>query len=895
MRLSGRRGFRRPPGALPAGNKGAIMSLLPNPAPDPRPGRADLGARWSGLEQPRITGIATFEWNIPQGTTWYSPEWADITQSDSYDWRSPNNQEWWSKRVHPDDMAVLERACLSVIAGFVESIDLTFRLKRNDGSWRWLLQRAQVTEKTPEGAPLIVSGVCLDVTDMHESASGLRGFSSIADFDYHAMLENSPDLFVRLNRDLSPVYVNPVVARYLGRGAGENPFVDTPENLRITGDYLEPLRKGVERAFTEKAVSRESVSFTMSDGSEISGECSIWPEFDNDRNVKYAMVQFRDLTEQRRAEQRASFNEKRLEALYKLTCMENASDAEVLGFVMDSVLQLTHSRSGFFFMPEENGSDRGYLLWSEDHRNFLEPHHMPSNVLPHDLKIQMTDRQGKRCYRSINNGDGVTPLFVVFDGRMRVMRGIIAPGMENGRMVCIAGVCNRDSDYEESDLQQFETFINSAWLILRRRRSLEELREAKETAESANNAKNAFLANISHELRTPLNGVLSMLQLIDASATDEQQREYLRTAQASGKALMRIISDLLDYSCMESGKMPLDTALFESRETLHSALAVFEEEAAAKGVAYTYAIDPAIPDVLVGDEARVRQILFNVVGNALKFTHSGSVTVTCENLSGVSGKAGEKEDGKTGIAVTVEDTGIGIPEDKLAGLFDAFSRVSGTCGKKYSGTGLGLGIVKHLTAMMGGKVSITSGVGAGTTVRCVMTFALPPEVSLKTPVKQREKKEDPARPLDILVAEDDAVGRFALRAFLERRGHHVVCVEDGAQALEAMQVHPFHCVFTDIEMPNVDGLDLVRHIREGTWGDFPPSPEISAQVRKAFPDGTGRGGTDDTHMPVVAVSAHTMIGDKERFLRKGIDHFISKPIIKEELGEALAFVQRRRG
>lgn len=453
-------------------------------------------------------------------------------------------------------------------------------------------------------------------------------------------------------------------------------------------------------------------------------------------------------------------------------------------------------------------------------------------------------------------------------------------------MVCLAGVCNKASDYEESDLLQFETFINSAWLILRRRRFVRELKEAKDAAEAANKAKNAFLANVSHELRTPLNGVLSMLQLIDSLPLAEEQRDYLLTAQTSGKALLRIISDILDYSSMESGKMPLAIDVFDFQASVRSALSLFKDTAAAKGLKFVCRMDPAIPRNLLGDEGRVRQILLNVVGNALKFTPEGGVTVLCTLLTGTPG-------GRARIAVEVADTGIGIPKDKLAGVFDAFSQVESSHRRKFAGTGLGLSIVKHLVSMMDGSVSIESELGKGTTVRIDLFFDIPEYLQWRRPALSRDADAAPGRPLDILVAEDDAIGSMAIRAFLQRRGHTVLCVEDGGKALEALQAYPFHCLFTDITMPEMDGLELVQRIRNADVAAFPPTEETLARVREAFPDAPEKNAGLQRDITVIAVSAHSMIGDRERFIEQGMDLYVSKPIDKDEIDGALAFVTSR--
>lgn len=836
--------------------------------------------RWTCLPpQPRISGFVTFEWNIKAGTTWYSDEWAALTQSDDYDWAYPNAQEWWTSRIHPEDLPIVERACLAVIAGLVEKTDVTYRLKRGDGSWRWLVSRGQVSERSPDGTPLIVSGACMDLTDQYAEGCELRGSSSVSDFDYHAMLENSPDLFIRLTRELTPIYANPVIVRYM-RSAEDKGTTDTDKGLRIKGDYKALLKRNVEKVFQERAITREHISITLSDGGEVYGECSFWPESDADGKVRYAMMQFRDLTESRRMEQRIRLDEQRRHTLYKLTCMENASEDEVLQFALESVLRLTDSRNGFIFIPDAEASETGKLLWSIDRSTSLDPAQLPTDRLPEDLLAQLMDLRGAPRYRSINNGDGKTPLCHVFNGNLPIMRSIIAPAKEENRVTCIAGVCNKAIDYEEVDLQQLETFLNGAWLILRRRRFIHELQAAKEAAVTANKAKNAFLANVSHELRTPLNGVLSMLQLIDTMPMGSQQKEYLMIAQSSGKALLRIISDLLDYSCMESGRMPLAVELFDCRDVFRSSLSVFEKEASRKGLRFTYRLDAAIPQYLLGDGERVRQILFNIVGNAFKFTAEGGITVTCNMLD-------QAPEGKLGIGISVADTGIGIPENKLTDIFDAFSQVENYTGAKHAGTGLGLSIVKHLVNMMGGSISARSRLGIGTTFDCSLFFDLPASPPQGAHCGEETKAKTRPQSLDILVAEDDQVGSFALRSFLQRSGHRVVCVADGIQALEALQLHPFHCVFTDIAMPRMDGLDLVQHVRAGRAALFPPSEEVRHQIQSCFPQASGELLPINPATVVVAVTAHTMSGDKERFLAHGIDLYISKPIISSELQETL--------
>ncbi|MDL2317355.1 response regulator, partial [Desulfovibrio sp. OttesenSCG-928-A18] len=769
--------------------------------------------------QLRVPGFAAFQWDIIKDSILYSEEWTAITQSE-YDPDFTGNQDWWAERVSPTDLDRIHQARHAMRAGLLDACEIVYQLRRADGEWRTLLSRAAVTRKTAQGAPALADGICVDITDVLRDDNIPPGGSQ-PEIDLHPMLENSPDLFIRFDRELKPVYVNPALNRYLD---GLNRLPDG--SVHLTGGYKEIFRRHVGRVFAEKTALREELRFSVSNGGEMVGDCSFWPEFDDKGHIRYTMAQVRDITEQRAMEGRAMLDDQRIKALYELTMMESASEHEVLRFVMDTVLALSGSESGFIFIPSGDDNDRGCMFWSDDHYRNLDSELLPGDYLPEDLIVQMggsTGREGRR-YRSINNGDGVNPLYVVFNNKMRVMRGIIAPAMEEGRVVCVAGVCNRPTNYSESDLRELETFINSAWLILRRRRFIRELQEAKEAAEAANKAKNTFLASVSHELRTPLNGVLAMMQLLEGMPLEEEHRVYLQTGQSSGRTLLRIISDILDYSSMEAGKMSLALEPFDCRTAIASALDLFAREAEAKGLDFSCHIDPELPPRLLGDPARLEQILFNLVGNAIKFTSTGSVRVRCQ-------AAPQARRHRCGLAISVKDTGIGIPRDKLANIFDAFSQVDSPGHRRYAGTGLGLSIVRRLSDMMQGSVSIDSELGKGTEVRCLLFFELPPDEASVPDFEQLPGETAAApEPLDILVAEDDSVGRMAVRAFIARRGHRVFCVEDGVEALEALQLHQFDCLFSDISMPRLDGMELLEHIRSGKVAAFPPSEAMRQRI-----------------------------------------------------------------
>ncbi|MGE4557237.1 MAG: response regulator [Desulfovibrionaceae bacterium] len=390
--------------------------------------------------------------------------------------------------------------------------------------------------------------------------------------------------------------------------------------------------------------------------------------------------------------------------------------------------------------------------------------------------------------------------------------------------------------------------------ITERRRTMEALRGAKEEAEQANLAKSEFLANMSHELRTPLNGVMGMLQLLKMTAPSPDQLRYMDTAMTSAKGLLSILSDILNLSQIEAGAVRLERKPFPPRSTLEDVRAIFQLQADEKGLALSTSVDPKTPEVLGGDELRLKQVLFNLTGNAIKFTEKGSVAVEACLLHR------KAPNGSKRLYVTVADTGVGIREDIIAHCFEAFTQADGTLSRTYGGVGLGLRIVRRLVDLMGGVLAIESWPGKGTTVHfTVMVDEAGPEPpAVETPGASHPSSLRGAR---VLVVEDDAVNRLGVKSMLEYLGCVPVCAANGVKALEALERGPLDCVVMDIRMPEMDGVECTRRIRRSN---------------KPYAD-----------IPILALTAHAMAGDKEAFLAAGMDDYLSKPVDMDDLARAL--------
>ncbi|MYL82502.1 response regulator [Desulfovibrio aerotolerans] len=430
----------------------------------------------------------------------------------------------------------------------------------------------------------------------------------------------------------------------------------------------------------------------------------------------------------------------------------------------------------------------------------------------------------------------------------------------DGRIVHIGHVCSRLTGPGGEELGR----RGSNRDITEQYRYEQELLRAKELADAGSRAKSEFLANMSHEIRTPINGVMGMLQLLQTTALNTEQQEYVAMATRGTSRLNRLLSDILDLSKIESGSLVVRETTFGLEDIKQAVLDIFAPMARQKHLGLTFELSCSLPASVRGDDARLRQILLNLVGNAVKYTEAGAIQVT---VAAASPTAAVVPGVPLDVVFTVADTGRGIPADKLDAIFKPFVQVDGTYTRQ-GGVGLGLAIVKRLTELLGGTIDVQSWVGSGTTM-CV-TLPLTPIEAVVAPTA--EAKHLPLAPpgCTVLLVEDDDMNRSAASRMLHKVGYAVREAPNGSAALAILAREPVSLILMDVQMPVMDGLEATRRIRADVSGLFDPT------------------------VPIIAMTAFAMPGDRETFLEAGMDDYLAKPVNVSELLDVMRRALERR-
>lgn len=508
--------------------------------------------------------------------------------------------------------------------------------------------------------------------------------------------------------------------------------------------------------------------------------------------------------------------------------------------------------------------ETGYLMIVEDNLNILADAKRPENNFN-----QLGEASGGAFASLVGKSDGIVELTI--DNTDYIASIYSSPDL-GWRFIGL--IEKAEIDATSRDLAQVGLTIVVASLVIfvlvavaistsiarRIQTQHRQLEEARSEAEEASQAKSSFLATMSHEIRTPLNGIIGTAQLMTDTQLQEEQRDQLNTILTSGNTLLAIINDVLDMGKIEAGALELEETVFSLKEVVSGTLTPFAMQAEAKGIKLQTEPLPHGINFLVGDPVRIRQILWNLVSNAIKFTEEGRVVVTLDATN--SGQDTAPEAQSVGITLTVRDTGPGIATDSIDQVFAPFSQADTSITRKYGGTGLGLSIIKELVTLMGGRITLESAPGEGSsfTVFLPLNEATDQQINaLRLQERKSSLKSDLG--LNILLAEDNPVNAAIARKVLEKLGCAVSHAENGAEAVAAFQADKPDLIFMDVHMPNMDGVTATKNIRALEH--------------------------DDSRTPIIGLTADAFEENHDKFLANGMDLVLTKPFTPEKLVKAI--------
>jgi len=546
-----------------------------------------------------------------------------------------------------------------------------------------------------------------------------------------------------------------------------------------------------------------------------------------------------------------------LDALNKLMRQEDVPDETVMQLALEYGVRFTLSAYGSIFLVNQNETELAVHAWSSRVQadcTIPEPNTF-CKVTHAGLLGTTVQTRGPLI---VNDYHGMENKLDLPSGHVPMHRLMSLPVIDLGHITMVVGVANKAEDYTDDDVLCLSLLMETAWRTLQRNRLETELLKTGHAARKANEAKSHFLANMSHELRTPLNGILGMTQILMGTHLTPAQQEYLSLSMDAGRHLTKVLNDLLSLSSVETGVLEAINSKFNLVETVTELIDSLMSNATAKSLRLILEKADDMPERVYGDASKLRQILINLLLNAIKFTDTGEVKLTMKRGESSPENISETQT----ILFSVSDTGIGIPSDQHTAIFDSFTLGEDYLTKQYGGTGLGLSISRQLARLLGGMIHLESIPGAGSIFTLSLPFQIIAEghseaVCTKLPC-----------PLKILLAEDEQVNSIMASRLLRKAGHSVTTVGNGQQAIDALSRGHYDLVLMDVQMPVINGIQATEIIRSGAVENVP------------------------NDLPVIGLTAFARSADKKRFLDAGMEMVVTKPYEADELIRAVSSVMR---
>jgi two-component system CheB/CheR fusion protein len=730
-----------------------------------------------------VSNEGFWDWDLTTDRAYLSPRYCELAGYSPDD--TIFDSRFFKTIIHPEDSVRVFTAIQEHLQGARDISVIEYRMISRDGMVRWMEGRGKIVAYDDQGKPARMVGTIIDITERKKTEALLKE----SEERFRSIVERSPNM-IMIHVGGRFVYLNPAAVRSFGI-ADQWEYVGKPVGETIHPDFRDRARERTATTPGHPDLKAEE-QLLRKDGTPFWVEITdITATYEGHPAVQVIAV---DITGRKQSEGALRESEEKYRAMIE------AFD----GYI--------------------------YICSQEYRIEFMN-----------DRLIERTGRDatGEYCYKALHDLDAVCGWCV----NEQVYTG------ESIRWEVQSPKDGRWYEVSNSPIYKANGTISKQAMIIditERKQQVEELKLAKEQAEAANLAKSEFLANMSHEIRTPMNGIMGMASLMKMTELSNEQQEYLDCIQLSSENLLDLIDDILDLSKVEAGKIVLEPAPFSLRSCIGDAVRVHVSKIHTKGLVLKTDIPAQVPDALTGDQLRLKQILVNLIGNAVKFTEKGEISVSAALL--------EAHGNTAFIRISVSDTGIGIDTGAIDTIFAPFSQADSSTTRRYGGTGLGLSISRRFVDLMEGKIWAESAVGGGS----LFQVAIPFKVNEPTPEQRDRRNACPlppweGPPLRILLVDDQEISRLFTVRILQKMGHAPEAAQNGREAVEKWENGVFDIILMDVQMPVMDGVEATRIIRR----------------REA-----GTGG----HTPIIALTAHALKEDRERLLGQGFDGYVPKPL-----------------